>query len=207
MRQGKEMDSKFVIFVVISTLLVVSIYSSSYMFQVFVEGAIVGGATCTPQGGGKTRCCAVVVDEILFPDGSKGQTVDSYCTTCDNTNPPSNCTPREKQGVVVNPGKVLSNVLEGGVLEEPKTQPKLGQDVLPKGGGVLEQPENNMTFSKSNVPFPQANDSDDNTNNTLALLQSDVENDTAENNRDETDVQDQQDQSEDVEDSNEEEEE
>jgi len=163
MRQGKEMDTKFVIFMVISTLLVVAIYSSSYMFQVFVEGVIVGEATCTSQGGGKTRCCAVVVDSIVFPDGSTSEHAEYYCTTCDNTNPPSNCTPREKQGVVANPGKVLSNVLEGegGVLEEPKTQPKLSDDVFPKGQGVLDQEENNNTFTKSNVPFPELNESDD----------------------------------------------
>ena len=52
-------------------------------------------------------------------------------------------------------------MLEGGVLEEPKTQPKMNEDVFPKGGGVLEQEENNNTFTKSNVPFPTANDSDD----------------------------------------------
>ena len=37
----------------------------------------------------------------------------------------------------------------------------MNEDVFPKGGGVLEQEENNNTFTKSNVPFPTANDSDD----------------------------------------------
>jgi hypothetical protein len=90
-----------------------------------------------------------------------GDTTTTYCTTCDDTNPPSNCTPREKPAAIVNPGRDLTNMLEGGVLEEPKTQPKLTEDVFPKGGGVLEQEENNNTFTKSNVPFPTANDSDD----------------------------------------------
>ena len=142
------------IFVVISSLLVAAIYSPSYMF-LFVEGRIVGDISCSPQGNGKTYCCASV------DEGTTYGAYTAYCTTCDDTKPPSNCTEREKPMVVVNPGKVLSNVLESDVLEEPTTQPKLSDDVFPKGGGVLEQEENNNTFTKSNVPSPLANDSDD----------------------------------------------
>lgn len=188
-----------VVIAVLAVMLVLSVYSSFSMF-LFVEGAIYGGITCSPQGNGKTYCCASVSekDDILV-----GTT---YCTTCDDTNPPSNCTEREKPLLVVNPGKVLSNVLEGGILEEPNSSPKLGEDVFPKGGGVLEQPENNMTFSRANVPFPLANDSDDNTNNTLVLQQSDVENDTAENNTGEMEAEAEEDETEETGESNEEEE-
>lgn len=150
------MDTKFVIFVVISSLLVAVIYSPSYMFQVFVEAEIQGEVSCSPQGNGKTYCCASVYN----PEPNYGQAT-TYCTTCDATNPPSNCTEREKPLVVVNPGKMLSNVLEGGVLEEPTTQPKLSDDVISKGQGVLEQQENNNTFTKSNVPFLELNESED----------------------------------------------
>lgn len=135
-------------------MLVLSIYSSSGMF-VFAD-TIRGGISCSPQGNGKTYCCASVDENKpgIF-------TNVTYCTTCDATNPPSNCTEREKPLVVANPGKVLSNVLEGGVLEEPKTQPELSEDLFPKGQGVLEQEENNNTFTKSNVPFLELNESDD----------------------------------------------
>jgi len=138
----------------LSVMLVLSVYSSSSMF-LFVEGVIHGGITCSPQGNGKTYCCASVYDKDDIYVGT------TYCTTCDDTNPPSNCTEREKPLVVVNPGKVLSNVLEGGVLEDPTTQPKLSDDVFPKDQGVLEQEENNNTFTESNVPFPELNESDD----------------------------------------------
>jgi len=135
-------------------LLVGATYSSfSTLF--FVAGEIRGGVSCSPQGGGKTYCCASV------DEGETYGAYTTYCTTCDDTNPPSNCSPREKPTAIVNPGSDLTNMLEGGVLEEPKTQPKLSEDVFPKGGGVLEQEENNNTFTKSNVPFPTANDSDD----------------------------------------------
>ena len=82
MRQGKEMNTKFVIFVAISALLVPAIYSSLPTFQVFVEGKIVGGVSCSPQGGGKTYCCASVSDK-----GDYGDVTTTYCTTCDDTNP------------------------------------------------------------------------------------------------------------------------
>jgi len=148
------MHSRSVILWSLCALLVGATYSSfSTLF--FVAGEIRGGVSCSPQGGGKTYCCASV------DEGETYGAYTTYCTTCDDTNPPSNCSPREKPTAIVNPGSDLTNMLEGGVLEEPKTQPKLSEDVFPKGGGVLEQEENNNTFSKSNVPFPTANDSDD----------------------------------------------
>lgn len=136
-------------------LLIGAIYSSFSTFQVFVEGVIVGGVSCSPQDDGKVYCCASVSDK-----GDFGDVRTTYCTTCDDTNPPSNCTEREKPLLVVNPGKVLSDALEDGVLEEPKTQPKLSEDVFRKGQGVLEQEENNNTFTKSNVPIPETNEND-----------------------------------------------
>jgi hypothetical protein len=78
-----------------------------------------GGIVCNSQGNGKTYCCANVLDK-------NGYTSTTYCTTCDDTNPPSNCTKREKPMTVVNPGKVLTNILEGGnVLEQQPTDDKL----------------------------------------------------------------------------------
>lgn len=153
MRQRKEMDTKFVIWAAISALLVLTIYSSSITLEVSgaTKGVIICSSTNDPS---KVLCCQSEFDD-------KGNVVATWCTTCDHTNPPSNCTPREKATTEPNPGRQLSTVLGGGVLEEPKTQPKLGEDIFPKGGGVLEQEENNNTFTKSNVPFPQANDSDD----------------------------------------------
>ena len=70
------------------------------MVQVFVEAVIDGGVSCSPQDGGKTYCCASVIDKNGF-----GPT--TYCTTCDDTNPPSNCTTREKPKVVENPGEIF----------------------------------------------------------------------------------------------------
>jgi len=38
----------------------------------------------------------------------------TYCTTCDDTNPPSHCTPREKvERTVVKPGTDVLNALKG----------------------------------------------------------------------------------------------
>ena len=137
------MDFRFVLFTVMSALLVTAIYSSSYMFQGFVEAVIDGGISCSPQGDGKTYCCADILDK-------NGYTSTTYCTMCDDTKPPSNCSPREKPMVLGDPGKDLPRILAGGVLKNPSGElPKLEQSnstfsdkVAPKSGGVFElQPE------------------------------------------------------------------
>jgi hypothetical protein len=145
-----------------------ALYTSSPI-SLFVEGAIIGEVSCSPQGGGKTYCCASVSDK-----GDYGDTTTTYCTTCDDTNPPSNCTPREKPKAIVNPGRDLSNILEGSVLEQPTTTPKLHKDVTPESEGLEEpntnqqnnnvfekeqglleeQAENDKTFSRANISAP-----------------------------------------------------
>ena len=145
------MEFRFVLFTVISAILVGAIYSSSSMF-LSIEGVIDGDISCSPQGNGKTYCCASVKDK----DNIYGYT--TYCTTCDDTNPPSNCTPRETPKAVKNPGKDLSNILEGGVLKNPRGElPELQQSnttfsdkVAPKSGGVFELPEESKTFNEEN---------------------------------------------------------
>jgi hypothetical protein len=137
------MDTKFVILLVISALLVAAIYSSSSTLKVF--GNIVKNIGCSPTDGGKkVTCCGGEYD-------SKGNHVGYWCTTCDNTQPPSNCTDRYKGLVVVNPGKVISDVLQGGVSEDPTTGQQLDRDVGPRGE-FRELPENNMTFSEGVGP-------------------------------------------------------
>jgi hypothetical protein len=52
-----------------------------------------------------------VDDKLLLYGGYTGVV---YCTICDDTQPPSNCTPREKvERTVVKPGKDVLNVLRG----------------------------------------------------------------------------------------------
>jgi hypothetical protein len=148
--------SGHIISIIAAVMLAGLVYSSSSTF-LFVEGVIDGGVSCSPQDGGKTYCCASVLDK-------NGYTTTTYCTTCDDTNPPSNCTPREKP-LVVNPGRHLSNILEA-----TQTLPNLSQSVGPRGG-VL-QTENNLTFSQADIS------SNNDSNNTLALDQSDLVSDT-----------------------------
>jgi len=65
---------------------------------------------CHSQDNGKTRCCGVEVDDKLV----YGDTGVTYCTTCDDTNPPSHCTPREKiERGTVKPGTDVLNALKG----------------------------------------------------------------------------------------------
>lgn len=145
------MEFRFVFFTVISALLVATVYSSSYMYQVFVEAVIMDGISCSPQDNGKTYCCANIWDgKPLSPN-------ITYCTTCDDTKPPSNCTERERPLVEDNPGGDLSNVLEGGaakggVFEEPEDNGMtFSENVAPKSGGIIEEPEETeKTFTEKN---------------------------------------------------------
>jgi hypothetical protein len=144
------MEFRSVLFTVISAILVISIYSSSPMFP-SVEGVIDGDISCSPQGNGKTYCCADILDK-------NGYTSTTYCTMCDDTKPPSNCSKRERPLTVQEPGKYLSNILEGGVLKNPRGElPELQQSnttfsdkVAPKSGRVFELPEEGKTFNEEN---------------------------------------------------------
>jgi hypothetical protein len=144
-------------------IIVAVVFGSVYSSSSIVEGVIDGGVSCSPQGGGKTYCCASVKDK----DNIYGYT--TYCTTCDDTNPPSNCTPREKPMAVLNPGRDLSNALESSVLEGATTGQRANISIIPEG---ILQTENNLTFSQADIG------SDNDNNNTMALDQSDLVSDT-----------------------------
>ena len=103
------MKSK-IAFAAVSVLIIVSIYASSTMLPIFVEARkTVTNIDCWPQDGGKTRCCGSEVDDTSI----YGFGTATYCTTCDDTKPPSNCTPREKiENAKNSPSDVLNNNLE-----------------------------------------------------------------------------------------------
>jgi hypothetical protein len=114
----------------------------------FVEGLIDGEISCSPQGNGKTYCCASVSDD---PD--KPYRTETWCTTCDETKLPSNCSKRE-QPLTVQPGKDLSNILQGGVskgvLEPSERNMTFSEKIAPKSGGIFELPEDkdSKTFNE-----------------------------------------------------------
>lgn len=105
------MISRFFAFLVSALILVASIYALSSPLGLFVEARKrVEEISCYPQDNGKTRCCGEEVDDKLV----YGYTGVTYCTTCDDTNPPSHCTPREKiERDIVKPGTDVLNALKG----------------------------------------------------------------------------------------------
>ena len=105
------MNFRFVSFIAAAVLIVASVYALSSPIQVFVEARkTVTEISCYPQDNGKTRCCGSEVDDKLV----YGYTGVTYCTTCDDTNPPSHCTPREKiERETVKPGTDVLNALKG----------------------------------------------------------------------------------------------
>ena len=105
------MNFRFVAFTAATVLIIASVYALSFPIQVFVEARkTVTDFWCHSQDNGKTRCCGDEVDDKLV----YGYTGVTYCTTCDDTNPPSHCTPREKvERTGVKPGTDVLNVLRG----------------------------------------------------------------------------------------------
>jgi hypothetical protein len=104
------MNFRVFAFIAATVLIFASVYTSSSSIQVFGKAShTVTDIECHPQGNGKTRCCGTVVNNDL--PTYEGIT---YCTTCDDTNPPSHCTPREKiERTDVKPGTDVLNTLKG----------------------------------------------------------------------------------------------
>ena len=135
------MHSWPVIFALISFLIVLTINSSFFSFE--VSGVTRGKIWCmeTDSSREKVQCCQSEFD-------SKGNFLNTWCTTCDNTQPPSNCSPRENANPVA-PSREVMDVLQGGVFKNPQVVPELEQEEDSKTGGVFEQPESNNTLSEN----------------------------------------------------------
>jgi hypothetical protein len=152
--------SKAVIFVVISVLVVALGYSPSYTFSVFGQGRNMGEYACEFVAGGKLECCALDLD-----------TYDTWCTTCDNTIPPSNCSEAELQFKEQPPTPPTPPLTPRGTpplgeiapeAEQPPAPPQPtprtpGQSVLP-GEGVLQQPPADDGTAPRTVEPPTADE-------------------------------------------------
>ena len=124
------MKSKLLIFVVISLLVIALICSSYSRSDVFAKGKVTRGSLdCSSPTFGREVCCQDETD-------SQGIVI-RWCTVCDATSPPSNCSPRFNSGSV------------------PITPPKSNDGGSPKDGGVLPQ---ETTPPKSNDNNPPTND-------------------------------------------------
>jgi hypothetical protein len=151
------MKNERVIFVAVSVLIIVSIYISSTTFPVFVEARkTVINIDCWPQDGGKTRCCGSEVDDTSI----YGFGTATYCTTCDDTQPPSNCTPREKIANARNsPSDVLNSDLElkGDETTDdtriPKDFGRLQDNVITKDSEIATE-DNQDTTNEENSKTP-----------------------------------------------------
>ncbi|HEY7228236.1 MAG TPA: hypothetical protein VH481_08935 [Nitrososphaeraceae archaeon] len=154
------MNFRFIAFTFATILFVASVYASSSSIQVFVEARkTVVEISCYPQDNGKTRCCGSEVDDKLV----YGYTGVTYCTTCDDTNPPSHCTPREKvERTVVKPGTDVLNALKGSKALELTTpgattdNTKVPKNLTSKGG-ELSKEDAKLEDNSNNLPPPDTN--------------------------------------------------
>jgi len=132
------MDSKSVIFVVISALFVATIYSSSTSVVFAVTSCITVGDTAVcasddPLVGGMWKC-----------EYQKDET-----WKCEKVKASANIPPGLADALNDATGP-KANLNDRGVLEDPTTSPQLEQDVGPREE-FRELPENNMTFSRANI--------------------------------------------------------
>ena len=138
MRQGKKMDTKFVIFVVISALFVAAVYSSST--------SVVFGETSCIIVGSKAVCASDDSDfgGLYICEEQKDKT-----WKCEKAKASANVPPGLTDELKDATGP-RANLNDRGVLEDPTTSPQLEQDVGPNEGILGNLQGNNMTFSELN---------------------------------------------------------
>ncbi len=168
------MQMRPVIFVLGVILLVPFVYGYSFISDVcavppapgYMDSKTCAAPTKNPENGKTYQTCCW--KERNYPEiGEK-----TFCQTCsrgENVNDIS-CTEKVQQSMKL--PETTRPQQEGGFLEDHESNTTFAEGLGPNFGGVLEQPtENNMTFSRSNVPFPQANVSsnDSSSNNDSAL--------------------------------------
>ena len=107
-----------------------------------VSARNMGTYSCTPQGNGVTKCCAIDLD-----------TAKTWCTYCNNTSPPSGCIPAgeesPKGGENTNPnsgGGVLSND-DSSNTDDSNTGPKIP-------GGDFHSNDDSSNTDDSNTVDP-----------------------------------------------------
>jgi hypothetical protein len=134
-QSGKPFDQILEVVLVLPLVAAAMVFSMSAMTlsDLAFGKKTVTEIECYPQDG-KTRCCGSEVDDKLI----YGYTGVTYCTTCDNTTPPSNCTPSEK-------------ITKES--QQPTTLPEPGPP------GTIEQPPTNVAPSKT-CPDGSAPDAD-----------------------------------------------
>jgi hypothetical protein len=87
-------------------------------------------------------------------DPNKPYRTQTWCTTCDDTKPPSNCSKREQPMTVQDPGKDLSKTLAGGILKNPKGElPELQQSIRLFLTKLLQNQEEFLNYRKTVKPL------------------------------------------------------
>ncbi len=152
------MPSKVVVFVVVSLLAVALIFSSAS--QVLAKPRQAGPVTCRFGGPGKVMCCQ---DR---PSTTYAYEMVTWCTICDNTSPPSNCSDRY---CVSNCAFArLTGNITGALPPPTNALPPSGNSTgTPPPGSIIKVPPG--TIGSATNPPPTNN----NTGNPIAMTSSD----------------------------------
>ena len=124
----------------IIVVLTMTMIDSSSLTNVLAKGKVTRGpVTCeSVEGLGFVTCCQTET-------GSDGIEI-KYCTTCDDTNPPSNCTPRS----MWNPDSLSNPTTPGGkdIGQQQPLSPSKSNEQSSQNNGM--NPQQALTASKSN---------------------------------------------------------
>jgi hypothetical protein len=121
------MNKIFIMTVIV--ILTITIIGSSSLTNVLAKGKVTMGPYNCEEVSDFVNCCAVET-------GSDGIEI-TWCTICDNTNPPSNCSPR----VMSNPDR------------SPDTSTPDGKDI--DKDQIISPPKSNEGSSQKNGMNPQ----------------------------------------------------
>ena len=124
--------------------LTIAVISSATLSNVLAKEKVVRGKIECVGAGINPNSPALTIICCQTETGVSSGIEIRYCTRCDNTNPPSNCTPRwMDEAPVDNP----TGTKEGVDIGQPLTPSKSNEESSQKSGMNLEQA---LTTSKSN---------------------------------------------------------
>ena len=120
-------------------VLIITVIGSSSLTSVLAKGKVtMGPAKCEDLTDDAVHCCATET-------GSDGIEI-TWCTVCDNTNPPSNCTPRGMYNPNLSPD--TSTPDDNDITQQQPLSPSKSNEESNQNNGM--NPQQALTSSKSN---------------------------------------------------------
>ena len=129
------------ILIIIGITLLIAISIAGSISSSVMSKPIKSSYWCVPITDGYTvKCCDIFPD----PDGGEGR---KYCTVCADTNPPSNCTPREEVRNDPNNEDTSPSIPPTSGVEDDDNSGENTSPRIPTKGGGLSTLDNDKVWS------------------------------------------------------------